>query len=332
MTDIYRAHLAPLQELAARILETKNLDDKPDALARELLAAFHEVAQRHGLDGPLADLQLLDDPQGDSRPELQAALSTRLATKTEFDARGPRNAKPKQLADCVVNALGLTVVDDPTDRTTLAGEVRRDATAAIAAVIDVAFEPATIRAAIIEHARSRIDERHFVPFKKLAAELDERGMRLVNTPKVPLDAVQAFQQVAFDARAAVIGAACSTAIDRAKAIVAAADPVAAERIDQPITRTATPRDVAIRRVVEPRASKQAADVTRSLITSLSELARITWRTVEKTARPYAASQSFAVGELITHPKFGTGTVVSVDTKRIDVEFPEGKNTLVHVKK
>ena len=48
------------------------------------------------------------------------------------------------------------------------------------------------------------------------------------------------------------------------------------------------------------------------------------------ARTYGASQTFAIGELIAHPKFGCGTVVASISNRIEVEFPDGKRTLVHV--
>jgi hypothetical protein len=46
--------------------------------------------------------------------------------------------------------------------------------------------------------------------------------------------------------------------------------------------------------------------------------------------PYAASRTFAVGDVIEHPKFGRGTVVSRVAQRIEVEFPDGKHTLAHV--
>jgi hypothetical protein len=92
----------------------------------------------------------------------------------------------------------------------------------------------------------------------------------------------------------------------------------------------TPREVAIARACEDRVPKTPAAIAGSVLESLAELARIAWRTAERAARPYAASQTFAIGELIEHPKFGRGTVVARDAKRIEVEFADGKHTLVHV--
>ena len=57
-----------------------------------------------------------------------------------------------------------------------------------------------------------------------------------------------------------------------------------------------------------------------------------WRAPEQVARPYGASQTFAVGEAIEHVKFGRGSVVAVQPKRIDVEFADGVHTLVHANK
>jgi hypothetical protein len=49
----------------------------------------------------------------------------------------------------------------------------------------------------------------------------------------------------------------------------------------------------------------------------------------QTALPYAASRTFVVGDVIDHPKFGRGKVISSVMKRIDVEFADGTHTLVH---
>ena len=101
-------------------------------------------------------------------------------------------------------------------------------------------------------------------------------------------------------------------------------------MDLPVTARLTPRDVAILRVCDARVPKMPKEVVESLLGSLSELSRIAWRAPERPIRSYAASQTFAVGELVEHPKFGVGTVLSLMASRVDIEFPDGKYTLVHV--
>jgi hypothetical protein len=165
----------------------------------------------------------------------------------------------------------------------------------------------------------------------MAAQLDERGMRMEKQPKVPLDASQAIQRHLADARDEIISGIATTAIDRAKDVIAGATPEAAARIDQPVTHALTPRDVAIRRACDPRFPKRAAVVAETILAGLSDTAHFAWREAEQAARPYAASASFSLGELVEHPKFGRGSVLSVAAQRIEVEFPGGKYTLVHRK-
>jgi hypothetical protein len=321
-----------LQELAARILETRAIEGDPEQLARELFTGFHELFLRLGLDGVLEELGLTDDADGTEHPELRSALATRLANKAEFDPRGPRNAKPKQIADAVVAALGLTVTDDPAPTITLDDDVRKAFAGALAAVIDVELAIPKIREDIIRRGRQACEERYLVAYDKITAQLDERGMRMVRQPKVALDAVQAIQALLHDARFAAIEQAAHAAIDRAKQVLAKASPEAAERLEQPITLKLTPRQVAIRRVADARTSKVPPAVAQGLFDALTELAHLAWRTQERTVRDYAASATFAVGELLQHPKFGRGSVISVATQRIEVEFPDGKFTLVHARK
>jgi hypothetical protein len=48
------------------------------------------------------------------------------------------------------------------------------------------------------------------------------------------------------------------------------------------------------------------------------------------ARPYATSQRFAPGELISHTVFGLGVVTAErDSVKIDVVFPAGPKVLMH---
>ena len=321
-----------MQELAARILETRAIEGDPEQLARELFVGFHELCLRLGLDGVLEDLGLTDDVDGTEHPQLRSALATRLGNKAEFDPRGPRNAKPKQLADAVVAALELTVTDDPPPTITLDDDVRRGFGAALLTVIEVELAIPKIREDIIRRGRQVCEERYLSAYDKITAQLDERGMRMVRQPKVPLDAVQAIQQLLFDARFAAIEQGAHAAIDRAKQVLAKASKEAAERIEKPITLKLTPRQVAIRRVADAHASKVPAAVAQGLHDALTELAHLAWRSQERAVREYAASATFAVGELLQHPKFGQGSVISVATQRIEVEFPEGKFTLVHARK
>jgi len=61
------------------------------------------------------------------------------------------------------------------------------------------------------------------------------------------------------------------------------------------------------------------------------LSHLAWQPLEKPVRPYAASQSFAVGDLVEHPKvrsrLGDGLGRAADRGR----FADGRHTLVHVR-
>jgi hypothetical protein len=135
--------------------------------------------------------------------------------------------------------------------------------------------------------------------------------------------------VLFEARQAVIARVAGAALDRAGEVLGRVAAEAAARIDQPITLRATPREVAILRACDARVPKTPARIVQSLLDSLTELLRIAWRAPAQVALPYAASRTFAVGDVIEHPKFGRGKVVASVAKRIDVEFEGGTYTLVH---
>jgi hypothetical protein len=321
--DFPKPQIHSLHELATQLLDKRKPGTDLTALARDMLAGFFDICARAGLDAVSTALERDDESQ-------VTAIAAELA-KIDLDGGGPRQAKPRQVADCVVAALDLAIVDESDRTIELGGELRTAVTAAIAGVVDVEMVPAALREAIVGEARTHTSEAHQASFTKIAAQLDDRGMQLVKQPKVPIDAMQAVQRTLFDARTAVITRITNQAIDRAKALIAAADATAAARIDEPITLRATPREVVALRICDPRLSKTPKFVTPAIVDGLGELARIKWRAAEVAALPYGASKTFAVGDLIEHPKFGRGKVVTVAAQRIDVEFPDGKHTLVHAK-
>jgi len=333
-----RRYVGTLQELGARLLDRRKVGTASEPFARELLAGFFETCMHAGLDRVLAELEQGPPPVEISdasaladHPSLLPALVAQLDA-AELDAGGPRNAKPRQVVDCLVAALGLTLADETSRPIQLDDRVHKEVTAALAGATEVDLAVPRIRELIIADARARLDAHHHAAFDKICTHLDERGVRLLKQPKVPLDAMQASQRALFEARNAVIDRIARAAIDRAKDAIACANADAAARIDSPITLRLTPRDVAILRACDARVPKTPAAVAASLLQSLSELAQLTWRAKEIVARPYAASATFAVGDVLEHPKFGRGTVVSTLAQRIDVEFADGKHTLVHMRK
>jgi hypothetical protein len=327
--------LAALQDHAARLYESRKPGTSLPSLAGDLLRAFFDVCVHAGLDRVLAELAQAFPPLA---PTDRSALATHEAVlpamvaqleTIDLDGGGPRGAKPRQLADCVVAALGLTPVDEPDRTITLDDAVRVDVARALAAVLDIELAAPKLRADIIADALARCDARYHAAFDRLAAQLDEHGVRLVKQPKVPIDALHAVQHALFEARNAVIARVAGAALDRARHVLARASPDADARIDQPITLRATPREVAILRACDARVSKTPGRVLHSLLESLTQLLRIAWHVPAQTALPYAASRTFVVGDVIDHPKFGRGKVISSVMKRIDVEFADGTHTLVH---
>lgn len=316
-----KTHLNLLLELAARIVEVRPTGSSHEVVARDLLGGFADACIAGGQDALVEDF----DPEA-HETALVAELDKR------YEERGPRNAKPRILVDCLLAALGIELVDDPTPAISLDDDVKRDVTAVLTAALDTALSPAQLRDKIIGIARAATDESQRSVFEKIAAQLDDRGLAIVKQPKVPLDASQAIQKHLTAAREQVIGSAASAAIDRAKEIIARADADAAARIDAPVTLKLTPRDVAIRRILGSRVPKTVAVVVPVLVDALAAVARIAWRAPAQTARAYSAKETFVVGEYIDHPKFGRGKVTSVEIKRIAVEFPDGDRALVHAAK
>lgn len=321
--------LGALQDVAARLFESRKTGGALEQLARDLLRGFYDVCVYAGLDNVIEELNASERSALEDNETAFAAVVAQLQA-IDLDGGGPRNAKPRQLAECVVAGLGLTIVEEPDRSVTLGDDVRVAVAAAMADVVNTELAAPAVRDAIIAEAHARCEESFHGAFNKIVAHLDERGAHLLKQPKVPIDASQAVQRALTEARTAVIARIARAAIERAKEVIGRADAGVAARIDRPIALRSTPREVAILRVCDPRVGMTSAKVMQSLLDSLTELARITWRAPEQTVHAYGASKTFAIGDLIEHPKFGRGTVVSMLAQRIDVEFPDAMHTLVHV--
>lgn len=328
-------YLGLLQELGSQLLEYRKPNSDHDPLARDLFLGFYDLCQRAGLDGLLAalaeqqtDLDPADRTSLADHPTFRAALVTHL-TAADLDGGGPRNARPGKLADAVLAALGASLVEEADRSIALDAAVRAEALAVVTRILEPELALPHHRDTIIARARGLTDPSHHAAFDKLIPHLDERGQRLTKQPKVPIDALHSVQRALADARDGILRDAATTAIDRVKDIIARADAAAAARIDEPVTLRLTPRDVAILRTLDPKLPRITSAVAPAILDGLADAARLTWRAPEVVARPYNATQAFAVGETIEHPKFGRGKVLTANLQRIDVEFPDGKHTLVH---
>ena len=323
--DFSQRHLAALTDVATRLVDSRKPKSDLHVLARELYIGFYDVCVRCGLDRVLADLEATDRlVLADDEPRASALVAKIQAI--DLDGGGPRNVKPRQLAECVVAALELNLVEDA-PAISIGADVRAELVAAITRVVDGELAGPKLREAVIAEARTRCEERYLGAFTKLTAQLDDHGLKLLALPKVPIDALHAVQHGLSDARDAVIDRVGRVAIDRAKELLARGDATAAERIDQPITLRATPREVAIARA---QAGTSPGDIARALVDALSDLVPIAWRAAEQVAQAYGASKTFAIGDVIDHPKFGRGSVVASLAKNIEVEFADGKRMLAHV--
>lgn len=336
--EFSRRHVAALQELGVRLLDRRKPGTPLASLARELLGGFYDLCLRAGLDQVLAELAAAHPPLDPSdraelidHPALVPALVAQLEA-IKLDGGGPRAAKPRQLADAVVAALGLTLVDEPPHAAQLGGDVRAEVAAAIMGAVERELALPKLRDTMVAGTRMRLEPHHHDSFAKLVPRLDERGTKITSQAKVPLDAVHAVQRAIFATRTDLITRVGTAAIDRTKAVIARTDADAAARIDQPVSLRLTPREVAIARACDATVPMTPVAVAEELLTALTELSRIAWKTVEAPARPYKASETFAVGDHVEHPTFGRGTVTSELNGRIEVSFPDAKRTLVHARK
>lgn len=324
-----------LQQVAARLLDSRKPNTDLERLARDMLGGFHDVCVYAGLDRVLDEVAAafgIDDVGNRAALSDHAGAGAAVVTALQtinLDGGGPRNAKPTQVTDSLIAGLGLTLVDEANRNIAISDQVRADLTAAISGVITTELAVPTARDWIVADARVRLDERFQPSFTKVVVQLDDRGLQLAKVPKIPIDALHAAQTALADARMALIERVVNAALDQAKAVLEKANPEAAARIDQPVTTRTTVRQIAIRRACDSRVVKTPTHLVPNLLDSLAELARLAWRAPEKEAQPYAASKTFSVGDVISHPKFGRGTVLACPVNRIEVEFPEGKYVLVH---
>src|SRR4051812_36766114 len=90
-----RSHVATLHKLAVRLLDSRKAGTEGEALARALLAGFHEIAVRAGLDGLLVELGIEERDLLFDHPTVFPAMVAQLGT-IDLDDGGPRNAKPGQ--------------------------------------------------------------------------------------------------------------------------------------------------------------------------------------------------------------------------------------------
>lgn len=188
--DFPRRYVELLHDHAARLLDSRKPKTKNAAFARELLADFFDICMRSGLDRVLVELERAFPPLDirersavQDHPTLLPALAAQLDT-IDLDGGGPRNARPGQVVNCIVAALGLTLSDEGDQTITFDDKVRDEVAAALASAVDVELAVPQIRDTIIATARELCDPRHLAAFDKIAAELDERGMRVTKQPKV----------------------------------------------------------------------------------------------------------------------------------------------------
>src|SRR5258705_6366797 len=233
-----RTHVVFVRELSSRLLHSRKPGSDNEPLARELLAGFFHICMRFGLDRVLVelaaafpphDLDIADGATLADHPSLRPALVAQLGP-IDLDDGGPRNAKPRQLADCVVAALGLTLADEADRTITLDDDVRTTVAAALAGAVDLELAVPQIRKTIIAQGRERCPEEFLGAFHRIAPQLDDRGTRMIKQPKLPLHAVQVVQRVLFDTRNAIVDRVARAAIDRATPVIAAASADAAARI------------------------------------------------------------------------------------------------------
>jgi hypothetical protein len=81
---------------------------------------------------------------------------------------------------------------------------------------------------------------------------------------------------------------------------------------------------------EGRARQRRADGARATAKPVRDHATLLRGRDPSSARGYASTERFKDGELIRHPTFGLGVVISLkDANKIEVLFADGSKTLIH---
>src|SRR6185295_1186733 len=116
--DFPRPRITALQDHAARLYDSRKPGTSLTSLGRDLLLALFDVCAHAGLDRVLDELaqafpplDVTDRSALATHEVVLPAVVAQLET-IDLDGGGPRGAKPRQLADCVVAALGLTPIDE----------------------------------------------------------------------------------------------------------------------------------------------------------------------------------------------------------------------------
>jgi hypothetical protein len=98
------------------------------------------------------------------------------------------------------------------------------------------------------------------------------------------------------------------------------------------TRSAGSRAGGQAAAAAPRAAKAGGNAPRG---RAAAHARQEWETQVRSGRPfrrYSTGETFAVGDLLLHAKFGEGYVVAVADGRLSAAFADGTRTLAHAAK
>lgn len=77
------------------------------------------------------------------------------------------------------------------------------------------------------------------------------------------------------------------------------------------------------------AGRTHGQITKLRLTFLEECGASDATVPARASKPYAASVTFALGDTIEHPKFGSGAVLRVAGNKIDVDFDGELRTLIH---